>query len=223
MMRRCASAPPPRGSFDPAEIHRGQRSDVAPPIFFAVLPLVVVVVVNLSMSLFVLPRLDFSFLAEDRWGGVTISAVAGVWSVVVALAAAIATVVFFNHNRLRALRQSMDGGANASVLPALSVASLVGFGAVIEESGDERGSRRKQQHAPAAEGEPDEEAKPNKYAQEAHTSALRQQHIQIGGRALAQVLGAHVQEFARGPAPLGPQHCHEVPLGVELRRGATLG
>jgi H+/gluconate symporter-like permease len=117
--------------FDPAEIRRGHRSDVAPPIFSAVLPLVVVVAVNLSMSLIVLPRLDFSFLAEDRWGGVTISAVAGVWSVVVALAAAIATVILFNRSRLPALRQSMDAGANASVLPALSVASLVGFGAVV--------------------------------------------------------------------------------------------
>jgi H+/gluconate symporter-like permease len=83
------------------------------------------------MSLVVLPRIDSSYLAEKRWGGTSISAVAGVWSVVVALAAAIATVVLFNRARLPALRQSMDAGANASVLPAISVASLVGFGAVI--------------------------------------------------------------------------------------------
>ncbi len=49
----------------------------------------------------------------------------------VALAAAIAAVIGFNRGRLPALRESMDAGANASVLPALSVASLVGFGAVI--------------------------------------------------------------------------------------------
>jgi H+/gluconate symporter-like permease len=117
--------------FDPAEIHRGHHSDTAPSIFLAAVPLVVVVLVNLSMSLFVLRRLDFAFLAEERWGGTSISAVAGVWSVVVALAAAIAAVILFNHSRLPALRQSMDAGANASVLPALSVASLVGFGAVV--------------------------------------------------------------------------------------------
>jgi H+/gluconate symporter-like permease len=91
----------------------------------------VVVTVNLLMSLFILPRLDFSFLANERWGSTSISALAGVWSVVVALAAAIATVILFNRARLLAIRQSMDAGANASVLPALSVASLVGFGAVI--------------------------------------------------------------------------------------------
>src|SRR5271168_13224 len=117
--------------FDPAEISHGRHSDVAPSSFAAILPLVVVVAVNLTMSLLVLPRLDFSFLAEERWGGTSLSAVAGVWSVVVALAAAIATVIACNWNRLPALRQSMDAGANASVLPAISVASLVGFGAVI--------------------------------------------------------------------------------------------
>ena len=117
--------------FDPAEIHRGHLSDTSPPISIAALPLVAVVTVNLLMSLVVLPRLDSSYLTEERWGGTSISAVAGVWSVVVALAAAIAIVVLCNRARLPALRQSMDAGANASVLPALSVASLVGFGAVI--------------------------------------------------------------------------------------------
>src|SRR6516225_6306884 len=117
--------------FDPAEIHHGQHSDTAPSAFVAALPLGVVVVVNLTMSFLVLPRLDFSFLAQERFGGTSISAVAGVWSVVVALAAAIVVVVLCNRRRLPALRQSVDAGANASALPALSVASLVGFGAVV--------------------------------------------------------------------------------------------
>jgi H+/gluconate symporter-like permease len=117
--------------FDPAEIRHGHHSEVAAPVFNAVLPLIVVVAVNLVMSLLLLPRLDFSFLAEQRWGNTSLSAVAGVWSVIVALAAAIATVILCNWTRLPALRQTMDAGANASVLPALSVASLVGFGAVV--------------------------------------------------------------------------------------------
>jgi H+/gluconate symporter-like permease len=117
--------------FDPAEIHHGDRSASTPPILFAALPLVIVVAVNLLMSLVVLPHFDFSYLAEERWGATSISGVAGVWSVVVALATAIATVILCNRSRLPSLRQSMDAGANASVLPAVSVASLVGFGAVI--------------------------------------------------------------------------------------------
>lgn len=117
--------------FDPAEIGHGHHTDAVVPISVAVLPLAVVVSVNLLMSLVILPRLDFSFLGEERWGSSSLSAVAGVWSVAVALAAAIATLIAVNRRRLPALRLSMDAGANASVLPAFSVASLVGFGAVV--------------------------------------------------------------------------------------------
>ena len=119
------------GEFDPAEISRGRHGDIPVSFGVAVLPLVVVVIVNLLMSLVILPRLDFSFLAEARWGATSLPAVAGVWSVVVALAAAILTLVLVNWRRLPTLRESMDAGANASVLPAFSVASLVGFGAVV--------------------------------------------------------------------------------------------
>lgn len=117
--------------FDPAEIHHGQHAKTLPPIWAAALPLVVVVLVNLLMALFVLPALDFDFLKEERWGGTSIQAVGGVWSVAVALATATLVLVILNRARLPNLRTSMDAGANASVLPALSVASLVGFGAVV--------------------------------------------------------------------------------------------
>jgi H+/gluconate symporter-like permease len=117
--------------FDPAEISHGRHGDTVVPIGLAVLPLVVVVSVNLLMSLVILPHLDFSFLAEPRWGATSLSAVAGVWSVAVALATAILALVIVNRRRLPTLRESMDAGANASVLPAFSVASLVGFGAVV--------------------------------------------------------------------------------------------
>ena len=117
--------------FDPAEIGHGKRSDVPTPIGIAIIPLVVVMGVNLLMSLVILPRLDFAFLAEERWGGTSLAGVAGVWSVAVALAVATATVVLLNRVRLTDLRASMDAGANASVLPIFSVASLVGFGAVV--------------------------------------------------------------------------------------------
>ena len=117
--------------FDPAEINRGRHAGSAPSVIVAFAPLVVVVLVNLVMSLVVLPRLDLAFLGEPRWGATSLSAVGGVWSVVVALAAAIVTVIALNLPRLTGLRASMDAGANASVLPACSVASLVGFGAVV--------------------------------------------------------------------------------------------
>jgi H+/gluconate symporter-like permease len=118
-------------AFDPSEVRRGHQSTSAPGILVAVLPLVVVVVVNLVMSMMVLPRIDTGFLAEEQWGAIPLSSVSGVWSVVVALASAIVVLIALNRGRLASLRESVDAGANASVLPVLSVASLVGFGAVV--------------------------------------------------------------------------------------------
>ena len=118
-------------TFDPEEVSHGHQSDAAPSIALAVLPLAIVITVNLVMSLFILPRLDASYLADEAWGSTSLSAVGGVWAVATALAAAIVALVAVNFRRLPALRESMDAGANAAALPALSVASLVGFGSVV--------------------------------------------------------------------------------------------
>jgi H+/gluconate symporter-like permease len=117
--------------FDPAEISHGHLSEAHPSIAVAVLPLAVVILVNLTMSFLVLPRLNFAFLAEPHWGGITLASVSGVWSVALALAVAILATVALNWRRLPKLRETMDAGANASVLPIMGVASLVGFGAVV--------------------------------------------------------------------------------------------
>jgi len=79
----------------------------------------------------VLGALDTRYLAEPRFGGVSLADVGGVWAVITALASAIVTVLAVNFRRLPTLRATMDAGANAAVLPAVSVASLVGFGAVV--------------------------------------------------------------------------------------------
>ncbi|NML47738.1 GntP family permease [Ramlibacter sp. G-1-2-2] len=118
-------------AFDPREMRSGRRGTGRPRIVSATLPLAAVVLVNLTMSLVVLPRLDTAFLATDAWGGIALSQVSGVWSVIVALTAAILLLVALHWRRLPNLRESVDAGANASALPVLSVSSLVGFGAVV--------------------------------------------------------------------------------------------
>jgi H+/gluconate symporter-like permease len=83
------------------------------------------------MTALILPSLDLGFLADERFGPTTPAAVSGIWSVSVALAAAILTLIALNRRRLTDLRASVDAGVNASVLPVVSVASLVGFGSVV--------------------------------------------------------------------------------------------
>ncbi|MGR7995383.1 GntP family permease [Xanthobacter sp. ZOL 2024] len=119
------------GAFDPSEIHSSDEADKNPPIVLAALPIVVVIVVNLLMSFVILPRMDSGFLAAPEWGSTSLSAVGGVWSVIVALTAAIIATIAINFRSVPKLRATMTAGANASVLPILSVASLVGFGAIV--------------------------------------------------------------------------------------------
>ena len=138
-----AAAPPTVGSaalreravaareFDPAEILHGAAAAAPLPASLALLPLVVVVAVNLAMSLWALPRMDADFLREPRWSGASFAGLSGVWAVLTALLCAIAAVIAINWRRLPNLRETIDAGANAAVLPALSVASLVGFGSVV--------------------------------------------------------------------------------------------
>ncbi len=134
---RVAEDPETRGrattasGFDPAEIHEGSDSLDPPGPLVAATPLFVVVIVNLVMSLLVLPRLDLERIAGLRFDVASVGAVSGVWSVLVALALGIVTLIALNVRRLRGMRASIDAGANASVLPVVSVASLVGFGAVV--------------------------------------------------------------------------------------------
>ena len=90
-----------------------------------------VIIANLVLSLIVLPRLDLNFLSRPEWGGVEPAAVTGVWSVLTALTLAIVAVIALNWKRIPNLRTTMDAGVNASALPAINVASLVGFGAVV--------------------------------------------------------------------------------------------
>ncbi|MCF3935246.1 GntP family permease [Acuticoccus sp. M5D2P5] len=117
--------------FDPKEIDASPKAASVPPFGLAVLPLVVVVVTNLLMAQLILPRLDFAFLAEPGWGGTSLGAVGGVWAVAVALLSGIIVLVATAFARLPKIRDTIDAGANASVLPIMSVASLVGFGAVV--------------------------------------------------------------------------------------------
>lgn len=121
----------PAGDFDPAELPHGERAEGGPNFALAVLPIAVVIVTNFLMSLVVFPRLDFAFLSEPQWGGTTIGAVSGIWSVIVALAAANLVVLLINFRRLPSVRESIDAGANSAALPMLMIASLVGFGAVV--------------------------------------------------------------------------------------------
>ena len=122
---------PAQGS-DPG-ISPVQRADHAtgPGFAVAVAPVVLVIVLNYIFSALVLPVLDTAYLAEARFGATGIDALLGVWSIIAALTVSITVLLVLLRRRIVDLRQALGDGANASVLPIMNTASLVGYGAVI--------------------------------------------------------------------------------------------
>jgi H+/gluconate symporter-like permease len=117
--------------FDLIEVPvEAQPADLPSPAL-AVLPLVLVILLNLAFTFLVIPRLDTGYLAEPLYGATSIDQLRGIWAVIAALVLSILVVVALNWRRLAHLAGTVDSGANASLLPIFNTASLVGFGAVI--------------------------------------------------------------------------------------------
>ncbi|MEN9764761.1 MAG: hypothetical protein RL397_716 [Pseudomonadota bacterium] len=112
--------------FDSAEIPAK-----LPPLILAALPLVTVVAINLAFTAFVIPAMDTDYLATPEYGATTIDSVRGIWSIIAALVISTLLMVALNWSRLKSLMDSLEAGANASLLPIFNTASLVGFGSVI--------------------------------------------------------------------------------------------
>ena len=118
-------------TFDPAELDEDHPDREAPSFLIAFMPIALMIICNLILSIVIFPDREAPFLSRPEWGGTTLKAVSGVWSVLASLALATILLLIINWKRLPSIRNSIDSGTNAAVLPVLSVSSLVGFGAVI--------------------------------------------------------------------------------------------
>ncbi len=121
-----------RDGFDIRDLTPDEEGREGLPTFpIAILPVLVVVAVNLAFIQFIAPRLDTSYLELPLFGETTLEAVRGLWSIILALVSAIVVLIATNWRRLPKLVDSLNEGANASVIPIANTASLVGFGGVI--------------------------------------------------------------------------------------------
>lgn len=102
-----------------------------PTLLVALLPIVVVILINLASSRLLLPNLDTTYLAETAYGETDIDAVRGIWSLIIGLVAAILLAVALNFRRLTDVNETIKGGVGASFLPIFNTASEVGYGTVI--------------------------------------------------------------------------------------------
>lgn len=103
----------------------------APSFAVAITPVVAVIVLNLVFSAWIIPALDTGFLAQPRYGSVSLGSVAGLWAIVLAVAASSLLVILLNRRRFADLLGTVNQGTLGSMLPMLNVASEVGYGSVV--------------------------------------------------------------------------------------------
>lgn len=103
--------------------------------FFPFIPLLVVILVNFTTTFFIFPALDWSGLEAERFGGITLDDRASIWAVLLALLAAILSILFLHMRNLRSLMRAVADGTRQSFLPIFNTASEVGYGGVIASLG----------------------------------------------------------------------------------------
>lgn len=102
-----------------------------PSLVIALMPILIVIGLNALLTYGLFPTLDATYLAEPRFGSVKLSAVAGLWSIIVALLIASAFVIVVHWKRWKDLTKSINQGTMSSLLPIFNTASEVGYGNVI--------------------------------------------------------------------------------------------
>jgi H+/gluconate symporter-like permease len=103
----------------------------APSFAIALIPILLVIGLNFVFSRSVIPSMDTGFLSQARYGAIKVSAVAGIWSIVLAVACAALFAFIANRRRLADVADTLNKGTLGSMLPMLNTASEVGYGGVI--------------------------------------------------------------------------------------------
>lgn len=124
------SRPLKGGSADDGSSHDVETM-VPPNRVVPFVPLLTVFVVNFSLTLLIFPAMNWDYLQEEQFGGISMEARSGLWAVLVAILAAIVVLVLLNFKSVRDLRIGFTDGVKRSMLPIFSTASEVGYGAVV--------------------------------------------------------------------------------------------
>lgn len=114
---------------DHEQVHeRGPLSTM--PLFFALLPLFLVIGVNALFTYVIFPSTDFAFIKE-QFPKVNPEKIAGIWALIIALISACVVLVITRLGRWLNLKETINQGVFGFMLPLFNTASEVGYGAVI--------------------------------------------------------------------------------------------
>lgn len=99
-----------------------------PTIVVAILPIIIALITNFILSKHVFPNINSDYLKEYN---VTISQVAGTWSLIIALVISILLTFIFNFKRIKSATKTINSGVSGSFLAIFNTASETGYGNVI--------------------------------------------------------------------------------------------
>jgi H+/gluconate symporter-like permease len=102
-----------------------------PGFTVALIPILLVIGLNFVFSHWVIPALDTGFLSQPKYGGIKVGSVAGIWSIVLAVACATLVAFIANRRRLVNIADTINKGTLGSMLPVMNTSSEVGYGGVI--------------------------------------------------------------------------------------------
>lgn len=109
-----------------------QEFDISklPKLSVSIIPIIIVLVVNFLLGKYVFSTMDGSFL--KAFGGIKLSAVQGIWSLISALVIAIVISLILFWKNLESATNTVNKGAIGSLLAIANTASEVGYGNVIK-------------------------------------------------------------------------------------------
>ncbi|MDR0555413.1 MAG: GntP family permease [Holosporaceae bacterium] len=101
-----------------------------PNFWIAVIPIVLVILINYISIKFVLPQMDTAYLREEKYGTIDISTVTGNWAIIVGVFFSIVFLIACHFRKID-ITKCLNQGATDSLTPIFNTASVVGYGAVI--------------------------------------------------------------------------------------------
>lgn len=105
------------------------NNDDLPNIFVAILPILIIFVVNLYFSKIYYTNVDGSYLKDYN---TTLSSVSGTWSVIIAIVLADLFLIITNFKNIKNIKSVLDIGVSNSFRPLLNSSAIVGYGSVIK-------------------------------------------------------------------------------------------
>lgn len=114
-------------------VHEDQQEEASgniPGIVMAVIPILIILVVNLVLSKIVYPSVNGSYMEEF---GSTLEANSGTWSVLLGMLVSIIFIIVFNFGKIKEkIKDGLKTSAIDSLTPLVNSCAVVGFGSVVK-------------------------------------------------------------------------------------------